>query len=268
MRTRLASFLLAAVAAGSATACPAPETDSSVDIYPTAEQLPANLLRFFVYFPRQMQPDDILDHIALVGADGQEVDGAILSNRYDLWSPDATRLTVLLDPGRVKTGLAAHDALGRALAEGQGYTLLVRDTALDAQGCALGAAREQDFVAGPPDLEAPSPGDWALERPTAGSQDPVTVDLGSPHDHLSLVYRIRVLDAAGDVVPGRIDLGPGESVWHFTPSDPWRDAAYRLAVDERLEDLAGNRPGVLFDQPIGTAEAQWSPVIDWVPGGR
>jgi hypothetical protein len=264
MRRTLTSVLLA-LAAGSATACPAPPVAGPVELYPTARTLPANLLRIFVYFPRPMARDDIFDHIALVDESGEEVEGAFLENRYDLWSPDATRLTVLLNPGRVKTGLAAHDAMGRALEEGQRHALVVGGGAEDAQGCALGAETVQAFVAGPPDFAPPAPGDWAVTRPEAGTRDPLSVDLGSPHDHLSMVYRLRVLDADGTPVPGRIDLGAGERLWRFTPVAPWPDAPLRVVIDERLEDLAGNRPGTLFDQPIGTPARPWAAELDWMP---
>jgi hypothetical protein len=264
MRCALVSLLLA-LSVGSATACPMPIVDRQVEIYPTAEVLPANLLRIFVYFPRPMDRNEILSHIALVDAAGRDVDGAFLSNRYDLWSPDATRLTVLLDPGRVKTGLAAHDAMGFALEEGQRYALVVRATAEDAQGCTLGAETAHDFVAGPADLDPPAPGDWALGRPEIDTRGPLTVDLGGPHDHLSLAYRLRVLDAGGNPVRGRIDLGAGERLWRFTPVDPWPDAPHSLVIDERLEDLAGNRPGALFDRPVGAPVVEWAAQIDWVP---
>jgi len=265
MRSPLASLLLVLLGAGSAAACPAPPIDGQIEIYPTAGELPANLLRFFVYFPQPMDRSGILDHVALVDDTGSEVAGAFLENRYDLWSPDARRLTVLLDPGRVKTGLAAHDAMGRALEEGRRYAVVVRATAEDATGCALGGETVQVFVAGPPDLDPPAPGNWVLNRPEIGTRTPLSVDLGSPHDHLSLVYRLRVLDASGDPVLGRIDLGDGERLWRFTPAAPWPDAPHQLVTDARLEDLAGNRPGGLFDRPVGTPDTAWAQVIDWAP---
>jgi hypothetical protein len=141
----------------------------------------------------------------------------------------------------------------------------VRGGAEDAQGCALGAETVQAFVAGPPDFEPPAPGDWALTRPEVGTRAPLSVDLGSPHDHLSMVHRLRVLDADGAPVPGRIDLGAAESLWRFTPVAPWPDEPFRVVIDERLEDLAGNRPGVLFDRPIGTLATAWTAERDWVP---
>ncbi len=265
MHSAFAALILAAIAADSATACPGTGAGGMVEIYPTAEELPANLLRFFAYFPRPMDHEAIPSNIALVDHTGLEVEGAFLNNRYDLWSPDATRLTILLDPGRVKTGLAAHNALGRALSEGQRYTLVVRAAAEDTQGCTLGAETTQSFIVGPPDLDPPSPGDWVLTRPESGTRDPLTVDLGSPHDHLSMVYRVRVLDAAGNTVPGRIDLGTDERVWRFTPVSPWPDAPHRLSIDARLEDLAGNRPGLLFDRPVGASAGDWSPDLAWSP---
>lgn len=263
----LSTMLLAVVtASGSAAACTVPDRAAAVDIYPTAEELPANLLRVYVYFPQPMEPNGILEHVALLDAQGVEVPGVFLSNRYDLWSPDRRRLTVLFDPGRVKTGLAAHDALGRALEPGSSYSLVVRGSAVDARGCQLGTETEHAFVAREADLDPPRAEEWSLTRPAAGSVEPFEVDLGSPHDHVSLAYRLRIATTDGEVVPGRIDLGPGEEVWSFTPAAPWAIGTYVLHIDARLEDLAGNRPGVLFDRPATAAtepavlEREWTPL--------
>ncbi|MEM1428977.1 MAG: hypothetical protein AAGG09_05935 [Pseudomonadota bacterium] len=261
-----ASFVLglfAAVSASGALAlCAAPEP---VEVFPKAEHLPSNLLRAYVYFPRPMGQGDIMEHIALLDADGEEVAGAFLKNRYDLWSPDRTRLTLLFDPGRVKTGLAAHDALGRALEAGRDYAILVRGSARDAKGCALGPDMTQAFRAGPADTQTPDPGAWGLHLPHSGTTEPLTLELGSPHDHLSLVYRVRVLDRAGQPVAGRIELSEGESVWIFTPAQPWPHEVHRISVDPRLEDLAGNRPGVLFDRPVDEPARAWEPERTWTP---
>lgn len=156
MNLILSSILLAAFAASSVqAACSTPESEGRIDIYPTAEDLPENLLRFYVYFPRSMGQQDILLHIEIRDEAGNPVDGALLSNRYDLWSPDRRRLTLLLDPGRVKTGLAAHEAMGRALQPDQRYSLSIRGTATDAEGCALGQDRVHGFRVGPADLTPP-----------------------------------------------------------------------------------------------------------------
>ncbi|MEO0931908.1 MAG: hypothetical protein AAFY14_14880, partial [Pseudomonadota bacterium] len=90
-----------------AAACTGPATTVVDEIYPSGDVVPENLLRMYLYFSGPMAEADILPHIRLRHEDATAVDGVFLSNRFDLWSPDRTRLTLLLDPGRVKTGLNA-----------------------------------------------------------------------------------------------------------------------------------------------------------------
>lgn len=245
-------------------ACPAPEA-GRVDIYPTAKVLPENLLRVYVYYPRTMASSAGLPDVRLLDADGRPMDGVFLPTREDLWSRDRRRLTVLLDPGRVKTGLDASKALGRALRSGQSYTLQISGASLDAAGCVLGQNTTHEFQVGPPDLKAPDPSEWALIIPTVGSRDLLTVHLGSPHDHLSLAFRLRVFDAEGLLVPGQTGLTPDEDGWHFTPRAPWKAQTYSLAIEDSLEDLAGNRPGALFDRPTRQALEPWPNSLTFRP---
>jgi hypothetical protein len=262
----LPTLLLAAVAAGSAQAsCPDPEQDARIDIYPTAAVLPENLLRFYVYFPRRMGQEDILPHIAILDEAGYPVEEALLRNRYDLWSPDRRRLTLLLDPGRVKTGLAAHEAMGRALEPGRRYGLSIGGAATDAEGCPLGQDTLHGFRVGPADLDPPAPGAWAVSAPRAGTTEPLVVDLGSAHDHLSLAYRLRVHDAGGTPVAGAVELGEAEAAWRFVPAQPWAAAPHRISIDARLEDLAGNRPGVPFDRPRDAVPVGWAEELPFRP---
>jgi len=66
-------------------------------------------------------------------------------------------------------------------------------------------------------------------------------------DHVSLAYRVRVKDKAGETVAGKIDLSKQEQQWVFVPAQPWKRDSYRLVVDPVLEDVAGNRMTGLFD---------------------
>ncbi|MEM6386109.1 MAG: hypothetical protein AAF718_07730 [Pseudomonadota bacterium] len=264
IRAGLVVALLGGATSAFAT-CPAPEA-GRVDIYPTAPVLPENLLRVYVYFPRSMGTSAGLSHIRLLDAEGTHLDGVFLPTRESLWSQDRRRLTVLMEPGRVKTGLDASEAMGRALRSGQSYTLEVSGASLDAVGCKLGESTTVVFQVGPPDVDPPDPSKWVLRNPKAGSRDPLSVVLGSPHDHLSLAFRLRVLDAKGSIVPGQIGLSPGEDGWEFTPRAPWRAETYSLTIEDSLEDLAGNRPGALFDQPIGQTLEPWRNSLTFQPG--
>ena len=260
--------LIVALLGGATTAvatCPAPDA-GRVDIYPTAQVLPANLLRIYVYYPRAMAASAGLSDIRLLDADGTPMDGVFLPTREDLWSQDRRRLTVLMDPGRVKTGLDASEAMGRALRSGHSYTLEVSGGSLDAAGCVLGQKTAVAFEVGPPDLDPPDPSEWVLKTPKIGSRDPLSVNLGSPHDHLSLAFRLRVLDAEGSIVPGQIGLSPGEDGWQFIPREAWKAESYSLTIEDSLEDLAGNRPGVLFDRPSGQTPEPWLGRLPFRPG--
>lgn len=49
-----------------------------------------------------------------------------------LWDPEGRRLTLFLHPGRIKRGVAMHEALGLALRPGRRYRLVVDREAEDA----------------------------------------------------------------------------------------------------------------------------------------
>lgn len=220
----------------------------------------------YIYFPRPMGKDSALNFISIQDSDGRTVDGVFHRVRYDLWSPDRQRLTMLVDPGRIKTGLSAKRQLGQALTAGTRYSLTIADGFPDAQGCPLGFEYVHRFKIEAADLDVPNPERWSLDVPDAGSAEPLIVDLGSPHDHLSLAFRMRVQQADDSQVRGHIELRENESVWVFTPQMPWAAAAYRIAIDNRLEDLAGNRPGVLFDHPVGIEADDRSIILEFQPG--
>ena len=223
------------------------------------------MLRFYIYFSAPMGLDDILPAIDLLDADGQVVEGVFLPNRYDLWSADRTRLTLLFDPGRVKTGLAANHAFGRALVAGETYHLDISPRAEDMQGCPLASGHRVTFEATEADVLSPSPANWTIVTPSVGTREPLIILLDGPVDHLSLAYRLRVISPDGATVAGRIDLDEAETQWRFTPRAEWPAATYHVAVDPQLEDLAGNRPGVLFDQPADVPDAEWLPTLTWSP---
>jgi hypothetical protein len=73
-------------------------------------------------------------------------------------SPDAKRVTILLHPGRVKSGDHAHLVFGRALRAGSVVTLVVDDPAL-----AQPVRKTWEVTAF--DAESPQPAQWTFEPP-------------------------------------------------------------------------------------------------------
>ena len=237
------------------------------DVYPTADVLPVNLLRFYIYFSRPMKRVNALSSIKLIDRRGKVVSGAFLNNKFALWSPDGSRLTLLFDPGRVKTGLVAHNRLGRALKANQNYQLVIESTLLTVDGVPLAETYRKPFRVSEEDSESPNVQQWRLQKPTSGSKNPLRLTLNGAHDHVSLAYRIRVKDETQMTVPGRIDLAESESVWLFIPQQPWKSSSYSVVVDPLLEDIAGNRLTGLFEKPLagGNRPASRIKAIEFQP---
>ncbi|MEL6370304.1 MAG: hypothetical protein AAFY84_11200 [Pseudomonadota bacterium] len=228
------------------------------EVYPTSDVLPANLLRIYLYFSGPMRSDGNLDAISLQDEQGNPVDGVFFKSRFELWSEDRRRLTLLLDPGRVKTGLNAHEELGRALGEGQEFSLVIGQDMIDSNGCTMAGEFVKTFTVGPEDKGIPDIDAWVMDVPRSSAREPLSVQLDGSYDHISLAYRLRVVDEGGRSLPGAIDVGADESLWHFTPRADWAPGRYKLIIDPRLEDLAGNRPTGLFDDPTGQSRINQS----------
>lgn len=212
-------------------------------VLPSSAQVPANLLRISIEFAVPVA-GPVLPRLGLLHADASPIAQPFL--QQELWSPDGKVLTVMLHPGRVKTGLDAHERLGPILRAGEAVTL-----ALDGR-----AIRQWTVV--PDDRDGPVASAWKLSTVHAGSRQPLVVALDGPLDGRSADY-VAVADGRGRRVAGQARLTEGESRWTFTPGAPWRAADYRLVVRGTLEDPSGNRLGSRFERP---ADAPEGPAAD------
>src|SRR5215470_10087101 len=79
----------------------------AVDIWPTANRLPANILRFYVQFSEPAEAVFDRAQLRLITATSALVPDAFLMLNEELWSPDGRRLTVLVEPGRIKRGMGS-----------------------------------------------------------------------------------------------------------------------------------------------------------------
>lgn len=225
-------------------------------IYPSAEVLPENLLRLYVHFSAPMREGEALRHIRLLDSDGNEVEAALLELAEELWDVARTRLTLLLDPGRVKTGLTAHNQLGRALRAGGAYQLVIDGAWRDAHGEPLVASACKRFTVAPAELSQPSLADWRLHAPPAGTRTPLRIALPRPLDQGLLMELLHVRSAQDAVVQGQVRVQQDETVWEFAPEEAWAAGAYAVQIDPRLEDPAGNNLEELFERPPKKGAAQ------------
>jgi len=218
--------------------------------------VPANCLRFYLEFDGPMRPLDPYDHLRLLDQSGRVIQDAFVKVHQGLWDAARKRLTVLFHPGRVKRGLHAREALGPILRPGSRYTLVVDGCMKDARGNPMGSDRKFSFEVGPEDRTALDPATWRVHVPPPGNLDPIEIDFGEAVDPA-------IARRAFELRPGpgfRVQLGEqGRSV-RIIPDSPLT-AETELWVSTRLEDLAGNRIGRVFDvklgQPQGTGP-EWA----------
>ncbi|MEO8070910.1 MAG: hypothetical protein ABI652_05875, partial [Acidobacteriota bacterium] len=123
-------------------------------IYPSGDVWPENMLRFYVHFSAPMSRTGGIKFMRLLDDRDREVPDTLLAAYADLWNDDFTRLTVLLDPGRVKRGVGPNVKMGRALVSGRSYVLAIDTGWPDAQGQPLKAGFRRPFRAGPAEYDA------------------------------------------------------------------------------------------------------------------
>ncbi len=207
---------------------------------PASDRLPENLLKFYLHFSQPMARGEAYQRVRLVGEDGKTLERPFLEIGEELWDPTGTRLTLLLDPGRIKRGLRPRLEEGPILLEGKSYTLIVDQEWKDASGRPMSAGFRKSFRAGPADETKPAPQTWRVEAPSAGSQAPLGLYLSEPLDRAMLERVITVHFASGASVPGRAAIDERDQRWRFVPEHPWGPGAYTIDVSNELEDLAGN----------------------------
>ena len=165
----------------------------------------------------------------------------------ELWNPELTRLTLLIDPGRIKRGLRPLEEVGPSMQVGHSYTLIIRSEWKDARGVPLKSEARKTFRVTVPDRAPPDPAMWKITPPVAAARNPLVVTFEQPMDHALAMRLIRVRDEQGRDVPGDVELADEETTWRFTPQKAWVEGRNLLTVNTIIEDLAGNSVGRPFE---------------------
>jgi hypothetical protein len=230
--------------------------EMAIRISPQATVLPTNVLRFYIHFPRPGEAHFDRDQLWLLNEEEQVVHDPFLVLSQELWSLDGRRLTVLMEPGRIKRGLGANPTHDPALVAGRTYSLVVT---------ALGQTARHIFHVSDPILEAITETDWRIVSPTVGSLDPVEVHFDRVMDAALCEDEIAVLTLSGKVVPTRVSLAPDGTTAQIIPSHPWLAGEHHLVASERLEDICGNRLGEALDHELSVCGRPRAGMIVFTP---
>mgnify|MGYP007032679008 CR=1 FL=1 len=123
-----------------------------VKTYPTNAGIPANLLKFYLYFDQPMRETQaIFDRIHLEDSDGNRVHAPW--RRQLLWTDDSKRLTLWIHPGRIKRGVNLREEFGPVLQPNRAYALVIEADVQAASGATLGEQVRLEFRTGDEDFE-------------------------------------------------------------------------------------------------------------------
>jgi hypothetical protein len=226
-----------------------------VKIYPTADVLPANHLRFYIYFDRPMRGGkELFKHLAIIDHKGKEIEEPWLID--EIWDEENNCLILYIHPGRIKWGVELRELMVPVLYEKRSYALVVRGEWTDLEGNKIGKDTIKKFRTTPEDRVRIELSEWKLTAPTAGTRDAVVLTLSKSVDYRSLHTGLTVRNARGQSIAGTIAIGKDEMSWRFTPTQPWQAGLHQVSVSPDLEDVAGNTPSRPFDMDLLTPKRQ------------
>ncbi len=224
-------------------------------IYPSADTVPENLLKIYLHFSMPMQSGVALQNIAMLDEKGDTLQGVFLDLQPELWNHENTILTLWLDPGRIKRDLKPNLALGPPVTRGRSYSLAVSRSWSSAAGSSLSDNSSIQWHVVAPDSVSPSVSRWTIISPPAGSNRELVVQTGESLDHELLNATVRVVTDRGEEIAGRYRTGPRERTLLFQPTADWKIGHYKLEIETRLEDLAGNNLNRVFDRDVKNSSA-------------
>jgi hypothetical protein len=217
-------------------------------VYPSGDKLPENLLRLYIHFSKPMTRGDVYKYLKLVNeTDETTVKMPFLELDEELWSPDRTRFTLLIDPGRIKKEVKPREDLGPALQAGKTFSFVVSKDWHDADGNPLNAEFRKTFTVTPPDQTAIDPAKWTIAPPNGSG--PLTVTFDKPLDRALAERMITVVRADGKPVEAAAAAYDHERKLRLT-APAWKSGKYRIVIDTRLEDPSGNRVGEPFEVDV------------------
>lgn len=229
-------------------------------IYPTRDTVPENLLKIYLQFAQPMQQvGEVLDFVTVKDETTGEAAAVFLELESELWNKNHDRLTLWLDPGRIKTDLIPNREKGLPILKGREYTLHISRDWKTAQRVPLKKDYTKKLVVTARDNKRPNPENWEILTPTAGKKGELQIIFKEPMDAVLAMETLTIKDAYGQLVSGDFELGDHEKSILFKPANIWNIGNYNVLIKVKLEDLAGNNLNRLFDEDLKLTNNKTTP---------
>jgi hypothetical protein len=225
-------------------------TTELMQIYPSSDSLPENLLKFYLTFSNPMSGGRVYDHIHLFNESNEEVELPFLELGEELWDDTMQRLTLFIDPGRIKRGVKPLEEIGPSLESGKRFRLMIDKDWKDASGIRLKHSFTKEFKVSIADREAINPSQWKFLIPPPDSKAELVIKFGESLDFALAQRMIEIVSPEGQWVRCEKSLQTNETELHFKPNTKWRKGSYAVRIQSILEDIAGNNVGKSFEVDV------------------
>ena len=220
------------------------------NIFPSSDSVPENMLKMYFVFSKPMQEVRSLDYIKVYDNKNDSLVDVFLDLQPELWNKKHTRLTLWLDPGRIKTDLIPNKERGLPIIEGKDYRLEIAAEWKDYTGVPLGVPYQKTFHVETRDTQSPDIRSWGILPPKAGSLEVLRIQFQEVMDAVLSKEVIKIYNKEGQEIAGVFLLEDNEKELSFKPENTWKSGGYYILVDAKLEDLAGNNLNRLFDTDL------------------
>jgi hypothetical protein len=228
-----------------------------VNVLPGDSILPANLLRLYINFSQPMTRHDAYSYIHLLNHQGDTLNQVFYPAEPPLWDKSGQQLTLLFDPGRIKSGLQPNLQWGPGLKPHKEYQLLVSGME-DFRGTTLSEVFKFNFRTGATDHISPNVQSWQIQEPKVGTKEPLIVKLDEPVNHAQVEKAFQIIKD-NQSIP--VLVSTNTDLLEISPTLPWLPGSYHLRVFNTLEDLAGNS----LRKPFEVKEAKNHPSpMEWI----
>lgn len=226
------------------------EAPQLLNIYPTVNEVPENLLKMYFEFSKPMQEvGSTLDFIQVFNKTTNKKVDIFLELETELWNKSHTILTLWLDPGRIKKDLIPNKEKGLPIVKGHEYEIKINALFRDANGSNLDKDYLKTFTVIEADKNKPSIDNWNVITSIATNHD-IKIEFNEPLDAILLQETIKIYDVSNNVIDAKMMLSNNQKSIELKHTNGLKGGKYKVRIESRLEDLAGNNLNRLFDEDL------------------
>ena len=227
------------------------EATKLLKIYPEVDTVPENLLKMYFTFSKPIQQSEqFLDFVTVFDQKTKEPLKIFLPLENELWNKDHTEITLWLDPGRIKQDLIPNKELGKPIINRKTYEIVLLNTLRDADGERINQEYRKIITVAERDGKKPTINDWELTIPAKNTKESIGISFGEALDANMLTETIQVFTIDNVLIDGNFLTSKKSNSTLFVPKELWKQGNYKVVIDSKQEDLAGNNFNRLFDTDL------------------